>query len=126
MENLHTYETDFTTLHVRTDHVLVIMKEGITVVPAYQQYLQEVALKHFTNRPFGYITHRRNSYAVDPKVYIETSKIKNLVAFAIVSKTPLSLSNARIEQLFLSISVQVFDELDVAQAWVQEIVAQHT
>lgn len=125
MKNLHTYENDFTTLYVRADHVLVIMKEGITVIPEYQQYLKQVAQKHFPNRPFGYVTHRKNSYAVDPKVYIETSKIKNLVAFAIVSTTSLSLSNAQIEQLFLSIPVQIFDDLDIAEAWIQEVVAQH-
>ena len=126
MKNLHTYETDFTTLHIRTDHVLAIMKEGITVVPEYQQYLEEVSLLHFPERPFGYITHRKNSCAVDRQVYIKTSQIKNLVAFAIVSKEKLSLSNAQIEKLFLSVPVQVFTELSEAEAWMQEIVAQNS
>ena len=126
MKNLHTYETDFTTLHIRADHVLAIMKEGVTVVPEYQKYLEEASLLHFPKKPFGYITHRKHSYAVDPKVYIKTSQIENLVAFAIVSTEPVSLSNAQIEQLFLSIPVQVFNDLEKAEAWVQEIVAQHS
>lgn len=109
-----------------TDHyILAVMNEGVTILPEHNQTLVDAANRFFEGRPFGYITHRINSYSVDPKVYLETSKIPNLVAFAVVSGDQMSLSNTQVEQLFLDKPVQLFDELEAAQAWIEDIVAQH-
>ncbi len=65
--------------------IITIMHEGVNVSPDYNDALLQVAETYFKNKPFVYITHRINSYSVDPKIYHETSKIKSLKGFAVVS-----------------------------------------
>jgi len=45
------------------------------------------------NEAFVYITHRVNSYSVDPTIYISVSKIENLVGFAVVFINQMALSS---------------------------------
>ena len=107
-----------------SEHYLVaVMKEGMTVTPEVHGELVALAESTFDGRPFGYITHRINSYSVDPKVYLETSKIENLVAFAVVTNQPISESNTEIEKLFLDKPFEVFKSLDQAVDWVNSIIA---
>lgn len=62
------------------------MNEGITVIPEYNDILISLANTYFPQRDFVYITHRKNSYSVDPTIYIETSKISNLRAFVVIAQ----------------------------------------
>ncbi len=112
----------FGILEVYNNFVLAVMKEGITVKPEYNEYLIEIAEKHFKNKPFGYITNRKNSYSVDPRIYYETSKINNLVAFSVVSVKKINLTNVELEKIFLKKPFKHFTELNNAIQWVNEIV----
>src|SRR5690606_26813370 len=69
---------EFGEVRVFKNFVLVVMKEGTTVKPEHNDHLEEIAIKYYAGRKFGYITFRKNSYAVNPLVYLKTSKIKNL------------------------------------------------
>tara|TARA_R110002050_G_scaffold182014_2_gene315478 strand:- start:19 stop:396 length:378 start_codon:yes stop_codon:yes gene_type:complete len=116
---------DFGEIHVFQNFIVVFMDEGITVKPEYNPYLVDIANKYFKNRPFGYITYRIHSYAVNPLVYIETSKIKNLAAFAIVSTNGLKKSNVEIEKRFMTKPFEHFTDLDVAKKWVDSFIKSH-
>ena len=119
---------EFGEIDVFNNFVIAIMKEGITVKPEYNNDLINIANKYFPNKPFGYITYRKNSYSVDPMVYIETSKIKNLVAFAVVSvegSPGLKLTNVEIEKMFLKKPFKHFISLNNAKLWVNEMVEQN-
>lgn len=107
----------FGKLDVYEKYVLAVINEGEHVVPAYNTYLVNIAEKYFNNKNFAYITHRVNSYSVDPSIYIETSKIKNLVCFSVVSKNKINLSNAQVEELFLNKPFKAFSNLAEAIKW---------
>src|SRR5690606_25664768 len=92
---------EFGEVRVFKNFVLVVMKEGTTVKPEHNDHLEEIAIKYYAGRKFGYITFRKNSYAVNPLVYLKTSKIKNLAGFAVVSDDGLRVSNLMIEKQFL-------------------------
>jgi hypothetical protein len=111
----------FGEIEIFDNYVLTVMKEGITVIPEYNIELVKIADKYFKGRPFGYITHRLNSYSVDPKVYLKTSKIENLVAFAVVSQKELNLTNSEVEKIFLRQPFEVFDTLEEAVSWVNSM-----
>ncbi len=113
---------DFGEINVFRNFVIAIMKEGTTVRPEHNDDLVEVANTYFFNRPFGYITYRKNSYAVDPMVYLKTSEIKNLVAFAVVADDEQKLRNAEIEKLFLKKPLEIFSNLDEAKDWVNNLI----
>lgn len=113
----------FGIMDIYSNYVIMVMNEGETVIPEYNDELVKVSETYFKNKPFAYITHRKYSYAVDPQIYIETSKIENLVAFAVVSKEQLTISNTEVEKLFMKKPVQVFDTLGNAIDWVESVVA---
>lgn len=115
----------FGQMTVYNNFVVTVMKEGITVEPKYNETLVEVTNTYFSNKPFVYITHRINSYAVDPKIYFETSKIENLKGFAVVAKDYKKKVNAQIEKLFFNKPYETFTTLEEAFAWANQLVKKH-
>lgn len=88
---------DFCEFSIFDNFIIAVMNDGVTVLPEHNLILVELSEKHFKNRPFAYITNRINSYSVDPKVFNETSKIENLIAFAVVSQTDVRIAIASFE-----------------------------
>src|SRR5690606_24828272 len=83
------------------DHYMIAeVKEGVVLSHEHHDVLEQIAETYYHNTKFVYISHRIHSYAVDPMIYIRTSKITNLVGFAYVSKHTLSLTNAQLELAF--------------------------
>lgn len=107
---------------IYNNYVVTVMKEGITVTPNYNEELVKVTDTYFVDTPFVYITHRINSYAVDPKIYLETSKIENLKGFAVVSKDYKKKVNAQIEKLFFNKPFETFATLEEAFSWANQLV----
>ena len=114
---------DFCEMHIFDNYLVVIMNEGITVTPNQNQVLLNIADTYFKDKNFVYITHRINSYAVDPAIYIETSKIKNLLGFAVVSKDYKAKTNAEVEKLFLKKPFEIFNTLDLAVDWAKSLLS---
>lgn len=112
---------DFCTVEIHENYLLVVMNEGITVKPEHNNVLVHLAQKYYTNRNFGYITHRLHSYSVDPRVYFETSKIENLSALAVVSNQEISLMNVELEKKFLKKPFHQFNKLEEAINWVESL-----
>ena len=102
--------------------MIVTVNTGENISMTYHDALVEVANRYFKNKPFVYITHRVNSYSVDPSVYAETSKIKNLVGFCVVSRNFMAKSTAKIEKLFLNKPFEIFDSLDEAETWAKSVI----
>lgn len=123
---IDTIHFEFCEANIFRNFVIASMKEGITVKPEHNIDLEMIAEKYYKGKKFGYITDRVNSYAVDPLVYIETSKIPNLVAFAVVAINGLKESNIKVEKLFLSKPFRNFSTLDEAKDWVNKMVKEAT
>ena len=123
---IETLNFGFGEIRVFKNFVVAVMKEGITVIPEYNDELFKISEKYFHNRPFGYITYHKNSYAVDPMVYLKTSQIENLVAFAVVSTDELRIRNLEVEKRFLKKTFKHFTDLDAAKNWVNELVRTET
>lgn len=112
---------DFCEMHIYDNYLIVVMNEGITVTPDQNQVLLNVAETYFKNKDFVYITNRLHSYSVNPSIYFETSKIKNLIGFAVVSKDYKAKSNAEVEKLFLKQPFEIFNTLEQAVDWATSI-----
>ena len=100
----------------------MVMNEGVLVDASVNATLTDLAEEHFGEKLFGYITHRKNSYSVNPNVYHETSKIPNLVGFAIVSDKEIHLTTSQVESMFLDKPLKVFKTVPEAVAWVNELI----
>ncbi len=119
MGMFHYYEFKESQVFIFDNFLVNQIKEGITVIPAHNDKLRKVIDKHFANKKMVYISNRYFNYAVDPLTYLETSKIHNLVAMAIVADTAIAKSNAALESMFYKKKFEVFETLSEAMAWVQ-------
>ena len=117
---------DFCLMTLFDDYLVTNINEGFHLLPEHNQVLVEVAEAHYKNKPFVYITHRINSYSVDPKIYFETSKIKNLAGFAVVSDTFKAKSNAEVEKMFFSKPYKIFGDLKKAKSWASALIKKHS
>jgi hypothetical protein len=116
---------DFCNIDIYENYIIVVIFEGINIIPEHNNVLLSIAEKYFKNKSFGYNTNRINSNSVDPRIYLETSRIKNLAAFAIVSSKKIHKSNAAIEKLFFKKPFKHFAELDVAINWINKKVSKY-
>ena len=113
---------DFCTMHIYDTYMIVVIYEGVTVTPEHNNVLLNVADTYYRNKSFVYITHRLHSYAVDPAVYRETSKISNLAGFCVVSSDYKAKRNAEIEKLFLNKPFEIFDSIEEATSWANQVI----
>lgn len=93
------------------------MKEGVVVSYELNQVLIDIALKYFPNKPVVYISRRKKSYSVNPKVYLKSMQIKNLVGIAIVLENNTVIDNTAVEKLFFSKPFEIFSNFEEAKFW---------
>lgn len=116
---------NFGEIKIHENYMIVQFHEGEVVDKSKHAILEDLANTYFNDKPFIYITHRINSYAVDPSVYKETSQIKNLIGFCVVSSNFMAKSNTQIEKLFLTKPLEVFDTLPEAIEWADALIENH-
>ncbi|MEL6812946.1 MAG: hypothetical protein AAFP76_16600 [Bacteroidota bacterium] len=122
MSMFHYYDLGYAEAFIFDQFLINQIREGVTITPRHNKKLEEIIDKHFKNRPVVYISNRINSYAVNPITYIDTSKIHNLLAMAIVADTDINKKNAIYESSFYKKPFQVFETLSEAMAWVHQII----
>ena len=113
---------DFCDMSIYDHYVVVVMKEGVNITPDHNEVLVQITETYFRNTPFVYITHRINSYSVDPQIYFKTSQIENLKGLAVVSEDYKAKVNAQIEKMFFNKPFEIFGELEDAFAWAESLI----
>ncbi|SEK23182.1 hypothetical protein SAMN04487910_0026 [Aquimarina amphilecti] len=116
------YNLDFCKLEIYHNYMVAVMNEGIVVCTLKNSILIKIAEKHFKKTPFVYITHRLNSYAVDPIIYIKTAEVSNLIGFAVVSNDPKQKILTTYEKSFFKKEFKQFENLEAALIWKDDIV----
>lgn len=112
---------NFCDISIHDNYMVVIMKHGTNLIAKHNEILKKISNTYYLNKPFVYISHRINSYSVDPKIYLETSKIENLKGFAVASKKYHAKINAQIEKMFFSKEYEIFDKLEDAVQWAKKL-----
>lgn len=108
---------DFCTLTFYEHYVVSVIKEGTVLSSDLSLQITNIILDFYKESQFTYITYRKNSYSVDPLIYNEVSKVKNLLGFCVVTQNHFNLSNTDIERIFLSKPFKVFTSLIEAKNW---------
>ena len=105
------------------DKILVNeMNEGALLDVETNREILEIGRNNFGDEFFGYISHRINSYAVNPMVYRESAEHPQLKAIAVVSENKLVRETARLEQQFYTNknSFGIFNNLEEAKDWMTQ------
>ncbi len=107
--------------------VVVVGTEGTHVTyEKVTNVLRIVKEIYGTDIPFVYISNRIHSYSIDPLAYYEAIKLfPNLKAYAIVSHNKRSRTLAVLEKLFMKKSIRVFDELEKAFEWAEQMITKN-
>ncbi|MEL6976042.1 MAG: STAS/SEC14 domain-containing protein [Bacteroidota bacterium] len=113
------YRLDIGTVQVFDDYMVSVFDEGATLTMERAYQIIGISEIHFRDKNFGYISWRKNSYAVDPTIYSYLRGMENLKAFAIVSKKKIDMHNFKIEKLFYKNSMEFFIEFDNALTWIK-------
>ena len=121
--NYPTIELDFGSVSIHENFMVAKMNEGILFDISKNEILLEIGTEVFHGKPYAYISHRVNSYAVDPMVYKQSAKFQNLKVIAVVSDndTPRTLASTVEKEFYVDAnSFEVFAELPDATSWVQK------
>lgn len=112
-------ELDFGKVWFKDNILIAELNEGILFDVENNRQLLEIGKATFQEGPYGYISHRLNSYAVNPMVYLESANAANLKAIAVVTNSVVCKNNAVLEKQFYrdSNSFEIFSTLDEALQW---------
>lgn len=113
------YQLEIGIVQVYDNYMVSLFEEGATLTLERAYQILGIAEIHFRDKNFGYISLRKNSYAVDPTVYTYIRGLDNLKAFAIVSVKEIDMHNFKIEKLFYKKPMKFFIEFDNALTWVK-------
>ena len=113
------YQLEIGIVQVFDNYMVAIFEEGSTLTLERAYQIIGISEIHFRGRDFGYISLRKNSYAIDPTIYTYLRELENLKAFAIVSVKEIDMHNFKIEKLFYKKPMKFFIEFDNALAWVK-------
>ncbi len=104
--------------------IIAEFKEGVYVNFEDAVYAIQVALEIFgTEQPVVYISHRKNSYSMNPASYKEVIDFfPNFAGFAVVTKNKRRRMLAYLERIFIKKPIRVFEEMDDAMLWAKEII----
>ncbi len=121
-------ELDCGILRVHDRILINEMDEGALLDVETNRSILKIGSEIFENEVFGYISHRINSYAVNPMVYRDSAEHPLLKAIAVVSESEMRRENARIEQQFYTNknSFQIFSSLEEAMTWMNEVLSSYS
>lgn len=114
------YHLDTGIIQVFDNYMVAIFDEGATLTLERAYQIIGISEIHFREKNFGYISFRKNSYAIDPTVYTYLREIENLKAFAVVSVKEIDMHNFKIEKLFYKNQMKFFIAYDNALTWVKK------
>ncbi|MDX1270395.1 hypothetical protein [Bizionia paragorgiae] len=106
-------------------YVISVVHEGVNLTTELSLKITAVILDFYNGKPFTYITHRKHSYSLDPLIYNNTSKVDNLLAFAVVTHNYYNEQNTEVERLFLKKPYMVFPTLLGAKNWATIVFKKH-
>jgi len=108
---------DFGSLVLHKNIMIATMNEGVLIGLQEHLKIKQIIDDHFKDKKFVYISNRKYSYAVDPVVYFEVLKIKNLLGEAMVIHPKPGPDTYSIENRFFDRPFQRFDSLEKAITW---------
>ncbi|APY00007.1 hypothetical protein [Lacinutrix venerupis] len=103
------------------NYIIMEIDQGVIVTKEHNQLLVDIVDKFYKDKGVVYISNRKNSYSVNPSVYYETNKIKNIIGLAVVSENGMAVSNAEIEKLFFNKPFEIFSNLEDAKKWANKL-----
>lgn len=103
------------------DYLISEIGEGVTVGKESILQILNLVNEHFgTDKPYGVVSNRLNSYSIDLSELIPiANKFGRFIANAVVAYADVALNNFEIEKRLLRLNGQSFFSLNDAIEWVK-------
>ncbi len=103
------------------DHYLVAtIHEGVVFDVPHIRKFHEIFDKHYYNRPFGYISNRKNDYTINPNCYAENENYDSkIVGVATLCYSEITYRNASFTERFLTWPHKAFYTMDECVEWIE-------
>ncbi|HET8753007.1 MAG TPA: hypothetical protein VFM59_01500 [Salinimicrobium sp.] len=120
---LQTREFDFGRIDFHEKFLVSILNEGVLFNQEKFEKIAEECRKFYKQNGFVYISHRINSYDVDPTVYVVLKKSNILKGIAIVVENEIAstVGTAYFEGNFSNFPFEVFENLEDAVYWAEKL-----
>ncbi|WP_378176954.1 hypothetical protein [Aquimarina sp. SS2-1] len=115
---------DIGTFYFYDNFLIAEMNEGVSIDFDKASKLFLLTKEHYGNNvPFVYITNRVNSYSFKPTTHFKSAKLfPNLKGYGAVIYDSINNKIASLEQSFLDVPTKIFDNLEDAVQWVDELI----
>jgi hypothetical protein len=118
---LEVLETELGDIYIYDSIIMMEGKENVTMSFRTGIFILLKLINLVKTRPVVYISHRINSYAVDPNDYKYLEMIPNLKGIALVSYSDHGHEAAKFEKRFFKKPFKNFRCLSDAQEWAQNV-----
>lgn len=120
---IKSYDLDCSRVFVFEHYLINQIKDDVHVNLEHVEVLRNLINENYGSRKMVYISNRVNTYSVDPLVYPEVARIKNLIGMAIVTTTTRKKKNAMFEKIFFQKDFQVFETFEESIIWAAGILS---
>lgn len=118
-----THKLSYGTAYIDDNIIEIVIDEGEVFDETKLVELFALFDKHFSDREFGYISNRINSYSINLSPGLYTAIHKNLKALAAVCYTPMSKQSATFERKFYKYThFEIFSDVESARKWLKSFV----
>lgn len=113
-------ELEFGKVQIYDNLLVAELNEGILLDVEHNRTLLAIGYTEFSGNPYGYISNRIFSYAVDPLVYRESAEFPSLKAIAVVSPSSIGRQSAEVERNFYKDkgAFEIFESFEEAYSWI--------
>lgn len=102
--------------------VIGMIHEGVNLKLQQLSVLVALYEKHYHLQDFVYISYRIHSYSIDPTTYTYLLEMDNLKGLAVVTDKTIAKQNFQVEKVFYSENMRIFDTLNQAISWANDII----
>lgn len=118
------YKLDIRVVYFYKNYVVTEIKEGIILNFQKASELFILGKEYYGNKiPFVYTSNRIHSYSFESTAHFKSTKMfPNLKGDAVVTYNTISNEIAEMELAFLNKPVNIFNSLDEAIVWVEQLI----
>lgn len=125
MGRFYHYKLDYCEIFLLENVLVKQIEEGQIISSNHIDELLQILDKHFKDKPVVYLSNRTFSYSVDPLVYKEVSKIKNIIGIGIIVSGNQRVQNAFYEGKFYEKEFEVFRHFYEAMTWANSLLERY-
>ena len=125
MGRFYHYKLDYCEIFLLENVLVKQIEEGQIISSNHIDELLQIIDKHFKDKPVVYLSNRTFSYSVDPLVYKEVSKIKNIIGIGIIVSGNQRVQNAFYEGKFYEKEFEVFRHFYEAMTWANSLLERY-